>query len=76
VIQAFLIASEAMYLISLLFIPDLISVFCIILSMMSIMIGLVGFMHIWSLQINSITMIQIIMNVGFCKKNIYFSNIT
>ena len=65
-VQAFVIAAESMYFISLIFIPDLISAICIILSMMSIMIGMVGFMHVWSLSLNSITMIEVIMSVGFC----------
>jgi predicted RND superfamily exporter protein len=55
-----------MYLISLIFIPDIISAICIILSMLSIMIGMVGFMHIWGLSLSSITMIEVIMCVGFC----------
>ena len=65
-IQAFIIATESMYLISLIFIPDLVSAFCIILSMFSIMIGMVGFMHVWGLSLSSITMIEVIMSVGFC----------
>ena len=65
-VQAFIIATESMYLISLIFIPDIISAMCIILSMFSIMIGMVGFMHIWGLSLSSITMIEVIMCVGFC----------
>lgn len=66
VLQAFLIAIEAMYIIALMFIPDLISVFCIIATMGSILVGLVGLMNIWSLTLSSITMIELIMSVGFC----------
>lgn len=66
ILQSFLIAMEAMYLISLIFIPDLITVFCIIFSMGSIMIGLVGMMYFWDLTLSSITMIELIMSVGFC----------
>lgn len=66
VLQAFLISIEAMYLIALIFIPDLISVFCIIFSMGSIMIGLIGLMNAWNLTLSSVTMIELIMSVGFC----------
>lgn len=66
VVQSFIIALESMYLISLVFIPDLMSVFCIIASMLSIMTGLMGFMHLWGLTLSSITMIELIMSVGFC----------
>ena len=55
-----------MYLVSLIFIPDLVSTLCIILSMISIMIGLVGSMHLWGLTLSSVTMIQLVMSVGFC----------
>ncbi len=66
VIQSFIISVQAMYVIALLFIPDLVSVFCIIFSMMSIMVGLVGLMHAWGLALSSITMIELIMSIGFC----------
>ena len=66
VIQSFIIAIEAMYLIALIFIPDLISVICIIFSMLSIMIGLLGAMNAWGLSLSSITMIELIMSIGFC----------
>jgi patched domain-containing protein len=66
VVQSFIIAIEAMYLISLIFIPDLVSVFCIIFSMISIMTGLLGGMHLSGLTLSSITMIELIMSIGFC----------
>lgn len=66
VLQAFIIAIEAMYLISLMFIPDLVTVICIVTSMGSILVGLVGCMHMWSLTLSSVTMIELIMSVGFC----------
>lgn len=66
VVQSFIIAIEAMYLIALIFIPDLISVICIIFSMMSIMTGLLGGMHLCGLSLSSITMIELIMSIGFC----------
>ena len=55
-----------MYVIALVFIPDLVSVLCIVISMISIMLGLIGSMHAWGLTLSSITMIELIMSVGFC----------
>ena len=66
IIQSFIISIEAMYIIALFFIPDLVSVFCIIISMLSIMIGLIGCMQAWGLTLSSITMIELIMSIGFC----------
>jgi hypothetical protein len=66
VIQSFIVAGEAMYFISLVFVPDIITALCIILSMASIMIGLVGCIHLWGLTLSSITMIQLVMSIGFC----------
>lgn len=66
IIKSFTIAIVSMLIISILFIPDLISVFCIIASMISIMTGLVGFMHLWDLTLSSITMIELVMSIGFC----------
>ena len=66
VVQSFIIAIESMYFIALIFIPDLISVLCILFSMISIMMGLIGLMNFWSLTLSSITMIELIMSVGFC----------
>ncbi len=66
VIQAFVIAIEAMYLISLIFMPDLSITILVIFSMMSVMIGMIGFMHLWGLTLSSITMIELVMSVGFC----------
>lgn len=64
--QAFVFSSEIMFLIAIVFIPDLISVFSIILSMSSIMIGLLGAMNLLALKFSTITMVVIIMSIGFC----------
>lgn len=55
-----------MFIIALIFIPDLVSAFMIILTMLSIMLGMVGSMYLMSLSLSSITMIIVIMSVGFC----------
>ena len=66
ILTSFIIGVEIMYIISLFFIPDLISIFCIILSMISIMAGLIASMHVWGLTISPITMSLLILSVGFC----------
>ena len=66
IIQSFVIGVETMYIISLLFIPDLISIACIIISMISIMVGLIACMHLWGLTLSPITMTLLILSVGFC----------
>ena len=66
ILTSFVIGVEIMYIISLLFIPDLIAIFCIILSMISIMTGLVALMYLWGLTISPITMTLLILSVGFC----------
>ena len=55
-----------MFVISIIFIPDLVSVFCIILTMFSIMIGMLGSMSFMSLSLSTITMVIVIMSIGFC----------
>ena len=66
VLQAFIIGTICMFVISLIFVPDIVSAFCIIFSMVSIMVGLIALMNVWGLTLSSITMIEIIMSVGFC----------
>ena len=66
IVQAFFISTIAMFVITLIFIPDLVSVICIVLSMFSIMIGLIGAMNLMSLSLSTITMIIVIMGIGFC----------
>jgi hypothetical protein len=66
IIQSFVIGIEIMYIISLLFVPDLVAIVCIILSMISIMVGLIACMHVWGLTLSPITMTLLILSVGFC----------
>lgn len=66
IIQTFVISVQVMFIIALVFIPDLVSAFMIIFTMLSIMLGLVGSMYMMSLSLSSITMIIVIMSVGFC----------
>lgn len=40
-------------------------IFLILLTLVMILVGLIGFMYFWDLTLNFITMIHIIMSVGF-----------
>jgi multidrug efflux pump subunit AcrB len=67
IIQTFLIAIEAMYLATLLIIPDLKSVIIIISTMGMILISLVATLHAWGIQASSVMMVELVMSVGFCS---------
>lgn len=67
IIQTFLIAIEAMYIATLIIIPDLKSVIVIISTMLMILVSLVATLHIWGIQISSIMMVELIMSIGFCS---------
>lgn len=41
-------------------------VLLVTITVVTILLGIVGFVHFWGLTLNSMTMIQIIMCVGFC----------
>ncbi len=64
--QAFVFSTEIMFLIAIVFIPDLISVLSILFSMGSIMVGLLGAMNLLALKFSTITMVVVIMSIGFC----------
>ena len=55
-----------MLFVALVFIPHPIAVTCVTLSMVSVVVGMVGFMHFWGLALSAITTIQIILSVGIC----------
>lgn len=64
--KSFLTSSIVMFFIAFIFIPDFVSIFCILISMFSIMIGLLGAMQFWALRLSTITMVIIILAIGFC----------
>ncbi|KHJ48436.1 patched family protein [Trichuris suis] len=51
--------------IALLFIPNPLGAICVTLSMASIDAGVIGYMTMWGLSIDCITMITLIMSIGF-----------
>ncbi len=55
-----------MFVIGIIFIPDLVSVLAIVLTMFSIMVGLIGALSLMSISISTISMIVMIMSIGFC----------
>lgn len=67
IIQTFVIAIEAMYLATLLIIPDLKSVLITISTMLMILLGLVGSLHAWGIQASSVMMVELVMSIGFCS---------
>ena len=67
IIQTFLIAIEAMYLVTLLIIPDLKSVLITISTMCMILVSLVAALHTWGIQASSVMMVEMVMAIGFCS---------
>ncbi|OWF43457.1 patched domain-containing protein 3-like [Mizuhopecten yessoensis] len=59
------VAVLAVFIITCLFMPSPKIILFVTVSMASIILGLVGFMHHWGLSLSSITMIHVIMSVGF-----------
>lgn len=60
------VAIIGMLFVALMFIPHPISVTCVTLTMVTIVLGMFGFMHFWGLALSAITTVQIILSVGFC----------
>ena len=58
-------AVAAMTVVTILFMPYPILVFLVILNMLMILVGIFGFMYYWNLSLSSITMVQLVMTVGF-----------
>ncbi len=64
-LQNVAIALGCMIVISLLFIPEWICTVWITLAIISIDLGVVGFMAWWNVNLDAISMITIIMSIGF-----------
>lgn len=67
IIQTFLIAIEAMYLVTLFIIPDLKSVVITISTMCMVLVSLVSALHFWGIRASSVMMVELVMSVGFCS---------
>lgn len=60
------IAVIGMLFIALAFIPHPIAITCVLITMITIVLGMFGFMYFWGLPLSAITSVQIILSVGFC----------
>ncbi|XP_060064748.1 patched domain-containing protein 3-like [Ylistrum balloti] len=59
------IAVAVIFVITALFMPSPLLILYVTVSMVMIMTGIFGFMYFWDLTLSSITMIHVIMSVGF-----------
>ena len=64
-IQCVTVAALVMMVISLIFIPNPICSLWVAFSIVSIELGVVGFMTLWGVSLDSISMINLIMCIGF-----------
>lgn len=64
-IQAISVAAAVMMVISLIFIPKPICALWVAFSIISIEIGVIGYMSLWKVNLDSISMINLIMCIGF-----------
>ena len=59
------IGVAAVFLVTAFFMPHPILLLFVVITMAMIMVGIVGFMHFCNLTLSSVTMIHLIMSVGF-----------
>ncbi|XP_071540515.1 patched domain-containing protein 3-like isoform X2 [Panulirus ornatus] len=64
-IQAIILAAVVMMIMSLIFIPNPLCSLWVAFSIISIEIGVVGYMTLWGVNLDSISMINLIMCIGF-----------
>ncbi|XP_018014148.1 patched domain-containing protein 3 isoform X2 [Hyalella azteca] len=64
-IQTISLAAAIMMVVSLIFIPNPLCSLWVAFSIISIEIGVVGYMTLWGVNLDSISMIQLIMCIGF-----------
>jgi predicted RND superfamily exporter protein len=64
-IQCILVTGLVVVLVSLLLLPDSLAAACAVLSIMSTLLGTLGFMSLWGIVLDGITLINLIMCIGF-----------
>lgn len=64
-IQSMIIGAVAMMVITYIFIPDIMCCFLVALCIISIEVGVAGYMALWDVNLDSISMINLIMCIGF-----------
>lgn len=65
-LQTLGICVGVVFLITAIFLPLPIMILFITMSVVLIMLSVIGFMHFWNLTLSSVTMIHIVMCIGFC----------
>uniref|UniRef100_A0A915E557 Uncharacterized protein n=1 Tax=Ditylenchus dipsaci TaxID=166011 RepID=A0A915E557_9BILA len=65
-LSSIVIAGVAVTLVSLLLIPEPMAAFWVSFSILSINLGVLGFMSMWSVRLDFISMVTIVMSIGFC----------
>jgi predicted RND superfamily exporter protein len=64
-LQTMGIAVAAVFVVTFIFMPHPVPIILVTATVAMIMTGIFGFMHLWGLTLSTITMIHIIMSVGF-----------
>ena len=59
------VASTAMFIVSLLLIPHLLCSLCITFAIASVIMGLLGFMAFWNVNLDSVAMTNLVICIGF-----------
>ncbi|XP_069116342.1 patched domain-containing protein 3-like [Argopecten irradians] len=59
------VAIAAMFVVTIVFMPHPLLVACVTVTMVMICAGMFGFMYYWDLTLSAITMIDIVMSIGF-----------
>jgi len=59
------IALAVMFVVTCIFMPHPLLIFLVLFTLVMILIGIFGFMYFWDLTLSSVTMIHLIMSIGF-----------
>ncbi|CAC5403267.1 unnamed protein product [Mytilus coruscus] len=65
-LQTIGICVAAVFIVTSVFLPLPVMILFITITVILIMVSILGFMHFWGLTLSSVTMIHIIMCIGFC----------
>ncbi len=65
-LQTLGICVGVVFVVTAIFMPLPLVILLVTMTVVMIMVGVIGFIHFWGLTLSSVTMIQIIMCVGFC----------
>lgn len=63
--QSIVIAAAVMMIITFIFIPSITSVLSVVASIISIQVGVMGYMTLWNVNLDTVSMINLIMCIGF-----------